>query len=112
MKRISRSILSGIVKKTGIDVEKTDRIIGTLEINLARQAAKNIEHKYITLDNDSLPELEEALSIGADITPSEAKNILNEVGEKIKRQKDPTVKFLDKGAFEFKRGTLKFKLDE
>lgn len=132
---LDRKILSGIIKEAvratrprGLTVgyrlykftptlsdvvsdEEVNEIIGTLEISLARQFA-NAKRDYIILDKANLSELEESLRIGANITPIEAKKILDKVENIIKQQEEKKVKFLDEGIFEVDGETLKFKLGE
>jgi len=111
MKELGRDAIIDVVKRSGINDKKIDKIIGTLRISLARQAAKRAE-KSIILDESTVSELEESLRIGADITPLEAKKILITVEDTIKIQDEAKVKFLDKGTFEVDKGALKFKLSE
>ena len=111
MKELSRDAVIDILRKSGITEEKIDKVIGTLGISLARQAAKAAE-KSIIFDKSTLSDLEESLRIGANLTPNEAKKILINVESTVKVQDEPEVKFLGKGAFEVKGDSLRFKLGE
>ena len=111
MEELSHDAVIDIVRKSGIAEEKIEKVIGTLRISLARQAARTTE-KSIVLDKSTLSDLEESLRIGADLTPNEANKILINVETTIKIQNESEVKFLGKGAFEVKGDSLKFKLSE
>lgn len=111
MKELNRDAIISIVKESGVTGKKIGKIIGTLEISLARQAVKAVE-RIIILDKSTISELEESLRIGADITPSEAKEILVNIESTIKIQDEAKIKFLDEGIFEIDKDILKFKLGE
>jgi hypothetical protein len=111
VKELNRTILNEIAKKSGAKVETIDRIIGTLEITLARQASKE-KDKCVVLDGGKIQELEETLKIGADITPGQAKAILAEVEKTVEQGRQGPIKFLDEGTFEFERGTITFRLSD
>ena len=112
MEQLGLDTVVEILQKSGISDEKIKKVVGTLRISLARQAAKNPE-KSIILSKSTISELEDSLRIGAGITPSEAKNILVSVQSTLKAIKapnDPKIKFLDEGIFEIDENDLKFKI--
>lgn len=111
MKYITRDDLTNVVRNVGLAAERAGRIIGALEVSLARQAVRTEEGSFL-LDQTTLSELEESLRIGAGISASEAKLVLAEVESALKSAEGATVKFLEEGTFEVAGGAVKFRLVE
>lgn len=108
MKKLDDKVITDIVSKAGIANNKIDKVIGTIRVSLARQAAKKPDRR-INLDVKTRLELEESLRIGADLSQVEANAILKNIERIVKEQNDPEVKFLEEGTFEVDKDEIDFK---
>jgi hypothetical protein len=108
MKKMDNKLVTNIVANSGIADDKINKVIGTIRISLARQAAKEPDRR-INLDMKTRSELEESLRIGADLSSDEAKTILNNLEKIVKEQNDPLVKFLEEGTFKVDKDEIEFK---
>jgi len=102
LKELNHSVLDELIKKHEIPVEQTNKVIGTLEISIAKQLAKD-DDMHVVLDEKSVAELEESLRIGADISPEKAEDIVGDVVRWINRRRRKAVEFHERGTLEVKR---------
>jgi hypothetical protein len=108
MKKINDQAIFDTVSEAGIGSDKINRVIGTIRISLARQAANEAEKKML-FDANGRIALEESLRIGAKITQGEAKNVVDIFQRKVKEQNDPEVQFLEEGTFEVDDQEIRYK---
>ena len=111
MKKIDVGVLKTITENAGIDTTSASNIIGTLEVSLNRQAARDPERK-IVLDENSFPQIQDALSIGAGITQTQANDILRNMKQTLVRQNDLEIKLFDESTFLLEGDELVFKLNK
>lgn len=108
MKKINDQAIFDTVSEAGIGGDKIKRVIGTIRISLARQAAKETDKKMLFNANGRMA-LEESLRIGAELTRSEATNVVDIFRRKVKEQNDSEVQFLEEGTFEVDDQEIRYK---
>lgn len=102
LKELNRSVFTDLIEKLEIPAEQTKKIIGTLEISIAKQISKD-DDMHVVLDEKSVSELEESLRIGADISSEKAEEIVGDVVSWINRRRKKAVEFYERGILEVKK---------
>jgi hypothetical protein len=102
LKELNQSVFTDLIEKLEIPAEQTKKIIGTLEISIAKQISKD-DDMHVVLDEKSVSELEESLRIGADISPEKAEEIVGDVVRWINRRRKKAVEFYERGILEVKK---------
>jgi len=102
LKELNQRVFTDLIKKLEIPAEQTKKIIGTLEISIAKQIAKD-DDMHVVLDEKSVSELKESLRIGADISSEKAEEIVGDVVRWINRRRKKAVEFYERGILEVKK---------
>lgn len=91
--------------------EEAIKMINTLEVTLARLAARR-ENKEITIDEEAMPEIEESVRIGANINAGMARKLLSSTLATLKAQDEKKLKIFDEGTFEIDDEKIVFHSEE
>jgi hypothetical protein len=102
LKELNQGVFADLIEKLEIPAEQTKKIIGTLEISIAKQISKD-DDMHVVLDEKSVSELEESLRIGADISSEKAEEIVGDVVRWINRRRKKAVEFYERGILEVKK---------
>jgi len=102
LKELDQSVLNDLIKKHEMPIEQTNKILGTLEISIAKQISKD-DDMHVVLDERNVSELEESLRIGADISSEKAEEIVGDVVRWINRRRRKAVEFYERGTLEIKK---------
>jgi len=102
LKELNHKVLHDLIEKHEIPEEQINRVIGTLDITIAKQLSED-DDMHVVLEDKNVAELEESLRIGADIALEKAGEIVREVARWINRRRSKKVEFHDRGKLEVKK---------
>ena len=102
LKDLNHEVLNELIKKHEIPVEQISKVIGTLDISIAKQLSED-DDMHVVLDEKNVSELEESLRIGADISLEKAGEIVADIVGWINRRRRKTVEFYERGKLEVKK---------
>ena len=102
LKALDHKVLYDLIEKHEIPAEQINRVIGTLDISIAKQLSED-DDMHVVLEEKNVAELEESLRIGADISLEKAEEIVRDIARWINRRRSKTVEFYDRGKLEVKK---------